>query len=289
MSLTKLNQPLDRRGAAKVLAMLLLVALALIGGWQFWHHYKSRPLDTADVRQAIRDYLYDQTGERSFKPLAVEASTNSNLAASGDLAAADAGAKKKKPEKLKKKSPPPSDSARLFRQLINEAPDYKTIYRVIGQSLALADQFLAAKNPAEVETALALTADACRAAHDSAVNDWLAARIAEGYLWPGLEFADSKDARRVRPDFLLNIAEDAFRDAEETNNLVRNYRLVIAHASKPGKADNIRFRLARLLEEQSDFTSALAVLRELKDTNSPAVLRRIAVVEQQLKEKTSPR
>ena len=289
MSLKKLNQPLDRRGTAKVLAMLLLVALALTGGWQFWRHYKSRPLDTADVRQAIRDYLHDQTGERSFKPLAVEASTNSNLAASGDPAAADAGAKKNKPEKLRKKSPPPSDSARLFRQQINEAPDYKTIYRVIGQGLALADQFLAAKNPAEVETALALTADACRAAHDSAVNDWLAARIAEGYLWPGLEFAGSKDARRVSPDFLLNIADDAFRDAGETNNLVRNYRLVIAHASKPGKADNIRFRLVRLLEEQSDFASALAVLRELKDTNSPAVLRRIAAVEQQLKDKLSAR
>ena len=47
------------------------------------------------------------------------------------------------------------------------------------------DLYLDGKDPAQAETALALAADTTRAAHDSAMNDWLAARIAEGYLWPG--------------------------------------------------------------------------------------------------------
>ena len=289
MSLNKLNQPLDRRSAARILAILAIAVVALTGGWRLWRQYQSRPMDTAGVRQSIRSFLRDQTGDGSFKPLALDTPTNSTPASPVDLAEVDPGIKKNKAEKLKKKSAPPTDSARVFRQRIQEATDYKTIYRVIGQSLALVDQYLAGTDPAWVETALALAADATRAAHDSAMNDWLAARIAEGYLWTELEFAASKDARRVTPDFLLNIADDAFRDAGETNNLVRNYRLVIAHAGKPGKADNIRFRLARLQEEQGDFTGALATLREVKDTNSTLLQKRLMIVERQLSDQTSPR
>jgi hypothetical protein len=80
----------------------------------------------------------------------------------------------------------------------------------------------------------------------------------------------------------LNIADDAFRAAEETNNIVRNYRLVIAHATKPGKGDNARFRLSRLLEEQGDFTQALAVLREVQDTNASVLRKRMVALEQRL-------
>jgi predicted negative regulator of RcsB-dependent stress response len=104
-------------------------------------------------------------------------------------------------------------------------------------------------------------------------------------LWPGLEFANSSEPRRLSGDYLLNIADDAFRAAEETNNVIRNYRLVIAHATKPGKGDNARFRLARLLEEQGDFTQALTVLRSVQDTNASALRKRMAALEQRLNAK----
>lgn len=292
MSLPTLNRPLDRGGIAKVLAVLILAAIVLVGGWQVWRHYQgSRALDTAGVREVIRAYLRKQTGERNFSP-PLEASTNATPAASTDSAGVEAGAKGikgNKADKLNKKAPPPTDFARLFRQQIQAAHDYKTIYRAIGQSLALADRFLVSTNPADVEAALALAADASRAAHDSAVNDWLAARIAEGYLWPGLDLDAFKDARRVSADYLLNIAEEAFRNAGETNNLVRNYHLAIAHASHSGKADNLRMRLARELDDQGDPAAALAMLREVKETNSNVLQKRLAGLERRLKDKAPQR
>jgi len=286
MSLNKLNQPLSRRAVAMTLGLLTVVGLVSLGSWSLWRHHQTRPLDTAGVRQAIRSYLQEQTGDRQFKPLAFDTSANSSSNGSDTLP--DAAANSGKTPKLKKKSQP-TELARGFTQQIQAAADYKTIYRVIGQGLALVDQSLATGNPADLECALELAAGATRAAHDNALNDWLAARIAEGYLWPGVPFAASKEARRVAPDFLLNIAEDAFRDAGETNNLVRNYRLLIAQAGKPGKADNIRFRLARLLEEQADFTGALAVLREVQDTNSNAFQKRFAIVERRANDKPTAR
>src|SRR5437868_112879 len=183
-----LNKPLDRRATLKALALILIVTALTAGGWQLWKHHQSRRLDTADVRQLIRKYLRDQTGVRTFEPLAVTGSTNVAASASNDADIADADSKRRKIEKLKKKSQPSSEVARIFHEQIQQAPDYKSIYRTVGQGLALVDQLLPSTNAVDIETALALAADASRAAHDNAVNDWLAARIAEGYLWPGLSF-----------------------------------------------------------------------------------------------------
>ncbi len=286
MSLKSLNQPLSRRSATRVVLAFVCFALAGAGAWWGWQAWQSRSRDTTANKEGIRDSLREQTGVRHFTALAGDVPTNSEPASAGSQTD---GPKKEKPEKLKKKKQPPlTDYTRVFRQKLKEAADYKTVYRVLGEGLARADEFLATKSAEDTETALFLAAEAVRASHDVAVNDWLAARIAEAYLWPGVEFANSPEARRVSGDYLLNLADDAFRGAGETNNLVKNYRLVIAQAGKAGKADNARYRLSRLLEEQSDLAGALAVMREVKETNSSAFQRRVAAIEQQLKSKQAP-
>lgn len=277
MSLKSLNQPLTRRGAIRAVLVLACAALAGTGAWWGWRAWQERPRSATAGKAAIRDYLLEQSGQRRFAALAANTTTNAEPAA----ASAEDRPKKEK----RKKQPPATDHRRPFRERVKEAADYKSVYRVLGEGLALADQLLETKSAEDTESALFLAAEASQAAHDVAVNDWLAARIAEAYLWPGLAFANSSEARRVSGDYLLNVADDAFRAAGETNNLVQNCRLAITHASRPGRADNARFRLARVLEDQGDLTGALAVLREITETNNPALQRRTASVEQQLKAK----
>lgn len=278
MSLKSLNQPLNRRSATRAALVILLISLTGAGAWFGWNAWQSRQHSATGNKETIRSFLREQTGQRHFAALVSDSMTNAEPAS-----AADTADEFKKGKLKKKKQPPVTDYTRVFRLKLKEAADYKTVYRVLGEGLALADEMLSAKTTEDTETALFLAAEAARAAHDVAVNDWLAARIAEAYLWPGVEFANSPEARRVSSDYLLNLADDAFRGAGETNNLVKNHRLVIAQAGKAGKADKERYRLSRLLEEQSDFAGALAVMREMKDTNNGAFQRRVAAIEQQLK------
>ena len=129
-----------------------------------------------------------------------------------------------------------------------------------------------------------LAADACRVALDSAVNGWLSARIAEGYLWPQVDFVDAheKDLRRLDTERLLDITDQAFKAAGESKNVTQNYRLLIARSNRGNKADQARFRLGRHLEDAGDFAGALEVLLEMKATNNAGLQRRIASLQQQL-------
>ena len=289
MSLQKLNQPLSSKSILRAFGLILLVIAFAVGGRFAWQKHKARPLTVAQTRQALRDYLEEHAGIGKFNPAQMNEGGSQKTATDAPHLPDEAADSKKMEKKKKKRLGPEHDQlARDFRRTVTEAADYKTIYRLIGENLALVDQLLAAHDPEQTKAALLLAAEASRAALDRAVNGWLAARIAEAYLWPNLDAVPATDKGGVDAASLLEISESAFEAAGETENLIRNYRLLIARSDRPGRADKIRVRLAKFLQEQRNFAEVLRVLHEVQDTNNSSVLRRIASVEMMLQqEKTA--
>jgi hypothetical protein len=269
-----LTQPVTPKTSFRIVAILLISATLFGTAWLGWRKYQSRTLTVAETRKAIRSYLHKQSGVNEFKPTAAEPSTNS--------AAADDDSKKQK-QKRKSGEAAQEKLTGEFRRSVGEATDYRTIYRLIGENLARVDLLLSSNTVPQTETATLLAADACRVALDSAVNGWLSARIAEGYLWPQVDFVEAheKDLRRLDTERLLDVTDQAFKAAGESKNVTRNYRLLIAKSNRGNKADQARFRLGRHLEDEGDFAGALQVLQEVTVTNNAGLQRRIASLQQQ--------
>ena len=141
------------------------------------------------------------------------------------------------------------------------------MYRLIGEELWLVEQLLAAPDSRKRDAGVALVSDVGRAALSDAGSPWLAARIYQGYLWPQLNLTDTNQIR-FDVDALMDLAEDAFREAGETNNLVLNYRLLIAKVPQSPRADKMRVRIAALLDEAGEMAEALKYLQEIKNPSS---------------------
>ena len=268
-----LTQTLTPKATFRIVAILLLAATVFGTAWLGWRKYQSRTLTVAETRKAIRSYLHQQSGVKKFTPTTAEPSTNT--------AAADDESRK---QKRKRGDAPQDKLAGELRRSVGEATDYPTIYRLIGENLARVDLLLSSNTVPHTETATLLSSDACRVALDSAVNGWLSARIAEGYLWPQVDFvnAHEKDLRRLDTERLLDITDQAFQAAGETKNVTQNYRLLIARSDRGNKADRARFRLGRYLEDAGDLAGALETLRGVENTNNAGLQRRIASLQQQV-------
>lgn len=179
---------------------------------------------------------------------------------------------------------PPSPQTQLsreFRSQIDQAVDYKTMYRLIGEELWLVEQLLAASDPRKRDAGVALVSDVGRAALNDSGSPWLAARIYQGYVWPQLDLAGTNQVR-FDVDALMDLAEDAFREAGETNNLILNYRMLIAKAPQSPRADKMRVRVAALLDDTGELAEALKYLQEIKNP-SKRVKQRIESLEARLK------
>jgi hypothetical protein len=260
---------------AIVIAVSALVVIAAVWwGPGLFRKLTDRPPTSAEVHSTLWSYLHKRTGEKDFS---VDLSSLTNETSE---AAADAGSAPQK--KRKKASSPRSVYARYFKQKQDEAGTYKDVYKLIGQELKLAETFLAKPEPEHKEMALALISDASRFANDPAGDPWLGARICEGYLWANLGVAESLPKSDVSAERILMVCENAFKDAGETNNVVQNYKFLIAKSSGT-QTDISRFRLARVLEEQGEYAEALSYLKQVTATNKNGLPQRIAALEQKLK------
>lgn len=155
---------------------------------------------------------------------------------------------------------------RAFQQKLEQGGSYAAIYKIIGEELWVADQFLNQTNPELKRIGLNLAADASRQALKSAVDSYPAARICEAYLWPNLAVAED-GRRQSQLDGILDACDTAFQSAGETNNLIRNFKLVIKHNSQTGRADFARRRLSRLLEDTGQYAEAAKYLKEMTRDN----------------------
>jgi hypothetical protein len=280
---TAFNQPVSAKSAKRILVVALALAAVVVGGRWAWMKYHSRNLTVAETRAAIRNYLEKQAGIAGFEPF--RSATQTTNETNGSDAVDSPKAKKKKQKKAA--SSAAEELTRDFQLKLDEAADYRTIYRLVGENLAAVDQFLTHNDAEQTRLALLLAVEAIRASLEPAKNGWLAARISEAYIWPALDDVPAQGGGMLDAASLLDLSEEAFNAAGETENLIRNYRLLIARSEKRAKADKLRVHLAKILEESEKFEEAARVLHEVQDTNTTAFVRRRASVQTRLEQQRS--
>ncbi len=154
---------------------------------------------------------------------------------------------------------------RAVRQRMSEVRSYDNLYRMVGQLLATADRLLAEPDLSRRRIGLRLAKEACNHVNSDSVDVWLAARICEAYFWPNLSLADGTSDARERKLELLETARRVFFDTDETNSVLRNYELLMAHAPDARAADHFRVQLADWLEEKGALQRAAEILNEIRD------------------------
>lgn len=154
---------------------------------------------------------------------------------------------------------------RSVRQRMSDVRSYEQLYALVGQQLATADRLLAEQDVSRRRMGLNIARDACGHVNSDGVDVWLAARICEAYFWPNLEIADTKPGSRERTLDLLETCRRVFFDTYETNHVLTNYHLLMAHAPDARAADMFRVQLADWLEEKGAIQRAHEILSEIRD------------------------
>jgi hypothetical protein len=279
-----------RKIAAVAGAILLLGAIAF-GSWNFLKG-EATPEDS---QRALWKYLRKQAGTRNFKP-DLDLSTitlaspvaRSTVTVTNKAGVARTVVRTAKPPTGKAAvnvMPETSLSIYFFTNQM-QSETYKEMYFYIGQELYVAEQLLANSNIQQQIIGLAMATEASTYARTNAMNLWLGARICEAYLWPHLGLIENTNRMLLTPDALLNACDTAFQEAGETNNIIRNYELMITKVSRsPAYVDLLRYRLAHVYQDLGEEEKALPLLKQIKNYRMNRVPQEIAAMEQRLKKK----
>lgn len=277
-----LNEPLTPKRAAVYVAIIAGIALLGWGGWKVVGKITGRPPSTAEVKRSIWKFLKKETGQSEF-PTEFASSSISNAVDELSITNAKGKVKKIPRKKRSELGLPETSLTAFFRTNHASAPSYNEMYKLIGQQLTIADQLLEASELEKRQSALVMASEASNYARNSAMNLWLAARICEGYLWPNFSLVEGTNKAPFTPDALLNICDIAFKEAGETNHVIRNYEYFISKTTRPNQVDVARFRLARLYEETGQDEKALATLKQITTMKNARVQQQIAALERRLK------
>ncbi|MCX7871765.1 MAG: hypothetical protein N2487_00605 [Verrucomicrobiae bacterium] len=161
-----------------------------------------------------------------------------------------------------------------LRQKFDEATTYAKMYEYIGQELWVVDKLFESKNPAHLRVALRMARQAARDAMDLAQNQWLGARIYEAYILPnvGLAGGDTGGGGNRRNRFsmegLLNECASIFQMAEEQENEIRTYRMMLSLAPDSPRADFTRLQLASIYDNNGDTGKAEKYVKQVQNTNN---------------------
>jgi hypothetical protein len=154
---------------------------------------------------------------------------------------------------------------RSVREQIKGVRNYEAMYRIIGQQLATADGLLADPDPSRRRMGLKMAREACGHANSGGMDVGLAARICEAYFWPNLHLADAQPGSREHTLDLLETARRVFFETDETNNVLKNYSLLLSNAPNAKAADIYRVQVADWLEEKGSLKHANEILGEIRD------------------------
>ncbi len=274
------SEPLTRKKTGLIVGLVAVLTLAIWGGPSIFQKILGRPPTPEQAQKLVWKFLSKETSQRDFK-LASETAGSTNNASFETNAL---GQNVKLKGKAKKLALPETGYSKSFKEKQEAAASYKEIYRLIGQQLWVADEMFATSELIQKQSGLIMVTEASRYALNNAENAGLAARICEGFLWPHLDLVEGNDKGPLTADQLLNICDIAFKEAGETNNIIRNYKFLISKSSRPNRADMARFRLSIILQDQGEYPEALRYLREIQGTGkSAAVQQRIAFLEGKLK------
>jgi len=165
----------------------------------------------------------------------------------------------------------------------NQPPDYKTVYRTIGEHLVIAEHLLNQESPQKQAEGMRIVSGLCSTALDVAVDPWLAARICDAYIVPHFSKIDEKPKYGLTREHFMDVAGRVYRAAEEIDRYVQLSRTFLSMAKTDQKIDQARYRLGRALEDNGQKQEALKYFQEITHpslTNNAS--RRIASIERSL-------
>ena len=280
-----MSAKLQETGSSKTTKVVLgLVALGLGLGWAGWEIYSkfsARPPTPVQMRPSIWSFLREQTKGKSFQ-------TTLDLSTASWAGRAVVGMVTNKTgqttrggaaNKTGNPSLPETTLSAYFRTNQAQAASYPEMFQLVGEQLTVTEQLLAQTEEPPRLLGLVMAGEASTYARTNALNPWLGARICEVYLWPNLTLVETTNLTPLTLDAVLNVCELAFREAGETNHMVRNYEMLIAKSSNPTRADAARFRLSIICEERGDEAQALKLLKEIKNIKTAHIARKIAALE----------
>jgi hypothetical protein len=154
---------------------------------------------------------------------------------------------------------------RATREQLTNVRSYEALYRVIGEQLTTADALLEDPDISRRRIGLKLAREACGHANADSEDMWLAARICEAYFWPNLDLADTRAGSREHALDLLETCRRVFFVTYETNNVLKNYALLMSNAPNARAADTFRVQLADWMEERGNIKRASEALSEIRD------------------------
>ena len=277
----------------RTVVVMVIVAGVLLLGWGSWTAYgkfSGRPPTTAQVKRSIWKFLAKKSGGRKFKP-------DLDLTAAADLAPPTTQSITTRTVTNKTGSIrtvtrtgrtggrvlPETTFSAYFRTNQQDAGSYEHMYQLIGEQLFVADKFLESAEASRQVMGLVMASEASTYARTNVQSLWLSARICEAYLWPNLTLVETTNRNLLTPSTVLDLCEAAFKEAGETNHLIRIYEHLIAKTQgTKQQVDLTRFRLSRLYQGQNRDAEALKLLKEIKTLTSPKVAQDIAVLERKL-------
>src|ERR1041385_681873 len=276
---SRLTEFISRKRTAVVIAALVFVALLGWGGWKFSARLNSGPPTTAEVKRSIWKFLAKKAGTKKF----TSAVNVAEASVSGSATVTNKAGKVKTVSKSKGGNfgLPETTLSAYFRTNQQQAGTYEQMYRLIGEQLKVTDQLLDSADPPARVTALIMAGEASGYARTNAEDLWLSARICEAYLWPNFSFVETNQGG-LTLDALLTLCDVTFRDAGETNNMIRSFEYVIQKSSSTQQADIARFRLSRLYQGLGHDEEALKLLKEIKNWKSAKAEQDIAILERKL-------
>lgn len=285
-----LHQPLTKRSAAVALATLVALALLGWGGWHLWMKFSGRPLSVAQTKRVIWKHLGKQARAKKFQPPpeAAEAVIVTSMIPAPVIATTTNRPARVRAVARTSRGPldmPETTLSEYFRTNQALAASYDTMYRFIGEQLKAAEAVLAGTNATRELTAMALAGEASIYARTNALDFWLSARICDAYLWPRLSLVEATNRASVSQDAVLTVCELAYREASETNNMIRAYETIMARSTRTASTDMARFRLALIYIDHERNAEALKLLKSLKSLKSAKIDREIATLERLLAEK----
>lgn len=241
----KLNADVREIPLKKVL-LTLTVLLAVVGlafgGWAAYKKVTNRPLTPEESKRLIANYLEEKSGASDCK-------------SSIDIS--------------KEKNP-----WQALKFVYDSPPDYKTVYRAIGEHLSVAEELLGRSEPRAQQNGLRIVAELLAVANEVACDAWLGARIADGYIVPNFDKAADNARQGMDGEQLMHWAGRAYHNAEEGNKLIDLGKLYLTKFGSSPRADDVRRRLANMLQNQGRKKEAQVYLSQIKNSSSDPKSRR---------------
>jgi len=271
-----------------VAAAVLAIGLLAFGGWTLLNDSG----DPSDVRRAIWKYLRKQARTKDFKPpLELSAATLPGSGGPVTISVTNKSGKVKTITRTTKATGkaavdviPETSFSTYFLTNQMQCETYEEMYRFIGQQLYVVERLLEGTNEAQPLIALAMACEAANYARTNAWNPWLASRVCQAYLWPNVALVENTNRVLLTPDALLNVCDNAFQEAGDTNSIIHNYELMIAKVSRsPAYVDLLRYRLAHVYQDLGQEEKALPLLKQIKNYRMNRVPQEIAAMEKRLK------